>query len=302
MKTRCSLLDSTVVGSICLLSGLFGSYEPARADTAGVPQLSSVFRINPADPEASVPSVQKQNAQPLEFGYFIQDLLALGAAAGRAGDHQAEARYYAAFAKAVPDDGAAFVKLCQAEEAAGHVDKAIAACRTALGLPGVELKDYVRFVHLVLGKAGDLSQQESEDVGAVIDNLRGTTETHLPGTVLQCELAMRNDNLESLRACTQELARLAPNDASTISFSWALAMRRRDRSEARQAIAQAKAAGIAAERVARMERATADLDWWRRLFGPRWTTAAASCVVAGSLAIALLLVVRRRRTVRAGLI
>ena len=266
-------------------------------------QLSSEFPINHADPVASVPSVAQQNARPLEFCYFIQDLAAFAAAAGKSGDHLAEARYYRAFAKAVPDESFAFTKLCEALEAGGRLDDAIAACRDALVREGVEVKDYARFVHLVLAKpagpngADGMTAEQSEDVAQVIDHLRGAPDTRVAGTVLQCEVAMRKQDLALWQACSAELQRSAPQDPATISFAWALAVRRHDEPEARRLVALAKSSGVRPDGVARMERATDALGWRGWLLDRRNLIAA--LVVA--LAASTCLFVWRRRSVRRSL-
>src|SRR4051812_42102541 len=39
-------------------------------------QLSTIFKINDADPESKVPTPQQRIGNPVEFGYYLQDLLA----------------------------------------------------------------------------------------------------------------------------------------------------------------------------------------------------------------------------------
>lgn len=281
---------------------MFLCARTARAD-APLTQLSSEFPINHADPEASVPAFALRNAHPLEFGYFIQDLAAFATAAGKSGDHASEARYYRAFAKAVPDESIPFTKLCGALEAGGQLQEAIGACRDALGREGAELNDYVKFVHLVLAKpaakdaTGGPTAEESEDVVQVIDHLRKEPATRVAGTVLQCELAMRRQDVATWQACSAELQQSAPRDPATISFAWALAVRRHDEPEARRLVALAKASGVRPEGLARMEQATAGLGWrgWlldrRNLFGAFVLAVAASAC----------LFVWRRRSVRRSL-
>ena len=67
----------------CLLGSLFG-INVARAATAIPKENLSHFKIDDADPEASVPTVEEQSKQPLEFGYFLQDLAAKAERAGKA--------------------------------------------------------------------------------------------------------------------------------------------------------------------------------------------------------------------------
>ena len=214
-----------------------------------------------------MPSPELQNKRPLEFGYFIQDLTGLAVAAGKAGDHVSEARFYRALAKAVPTESIAFTKLCEALEAAGDRDKAILACRDALGREGVVLKDYVHLVTLELGKSAPLSAQENEDVKQIVLHLKDSPDTKATGTMLECEYAVHVDDLKLLRSCSSELAALAPNDAATISFAWTLAMRNGDMVEARRLV-QAAEAGVRPDSVERMTVAIDNRG--RRGFVAKW--------------------------------
>ena len=48
---------------------------------------------------------KQRDGNPLEFGYFVQDLLAKAEIATKKQDHQAAIRYYRALAIGVPDPG-----------------------------------------------------------------------------------------------------------------------------------------------------------------------------------------------------
>src|SRR4051794_35105774 len=56
-------------------------------------QLSSKFRINDADPESTVPSMKERNANPVEFGYYLQDMLVQAEAVRKAKDYTSLLRY-----------------------------------------------------------------------------------------------------------------------------------------------------------------------------------------------------------------
>jgi hypothetical protein len=263
---------------------------------ASVTPLSSEFKINHSDPEASVPSSEARNRQPLEFGYYIQDLVAFAMAAAKSGDHLAEARYYRAFAKAVPDEAIAFSKLCQALEAGGQREQAEQACRDALGRHGIQLDDYVRFVHLVLAKPGQLTSTASADVTSIIDHLQKNPETRIAGMHLQCELALHVHDVALLEKCTTGLSSVAPRDPKTISFLWALALEKGDRTGAENLIARAQAVGVPAGGIERMRQATsARLPTWpRRLLD--WRALFAAFLVVS--AVTALWILRRRRYIR----
>ena len=180
---------------------------------AGIEPLSTQFHINHADPQSSVPTDAEKNAKPLEFGYYLQDLIAFAMAADKSGDHLAAARYYRAFAKAVPDESIAFQKLCESLQKAGRLDEAKAACREALGRPGIDVNDYVRYTSLVLARKGALTKDELDDVNEIVDHLRREPATRAAGIHLQCELAMHNADVPLLQQCSGELAALAPNES-----------------------------------------------------------------------------------------
>ena len=120
------ILLSSMVVLLALVSA-----APRAALATGIEPLSTQFHINHADPASTVPTEAEKNAKPLEFGYYLQDLIAFAMAAEKAGDHLGAARYYRAFARAVPDESIAFQKLCESLQKAGRRDEAMAACRDA---------------------------------------------------------------------------------------------------------------------------------------------------------------------------
>lgn len=272
----------------------------ATKASAAVETLASEFQIDHANPEVAIPSVKMRNAKPIEFGYFLQDLVSYAQAAARAGDHASEARYYRAFTKAVPDSRTGFARLCQALDAAHQGDAAIAACKQALGLSGATVEDSVRFVHLLLAKPAPLTSGELDDANAVIANLRGSAETRVAGSHLQCELGIHLESIPLLTECTAALRAIAPSDPKTVTFEWALAVRQGDAGRARELVARAKAAGLTPDGVARLERATTELErsWsWRRKLVD-WRVLLGTSVVA-ILCLGLFSRARRRRSTTA---
>jgi hypothetical protein len=270
--------------------------------SAAIQTLSSEFQINHANPEASIPGVKARNAKPIEFGYFLQDLVTYAQAAARAGDHLSESRYYKAFTKAVPDSRAGFARLCQSLDAAHQREEALAACKQALGLAGATVEDSVRFVHLVLAKPGSSTAAELDDVNAVIANLRGSPETRVAASHLECELGVHLESIPLLTECTQSLTAVAPGDPKTLTFSWALAIRQGDASRARALVARAKAAGMTSEGLSRMERTTFELEHaspWRGLLRQLLDWRRGLLAIAGLAAVAWvgIFLARRRRVV-----
>ena len=278
-----------LVFSTLVLALVLGPPRAARA--TGIEPLSTQFHINHADPESTVPTEAEKNAKPLEFGYYLQDLIAFAMAADKSGDHLGAARYYRAFAKAVPDESIAFQKLCESLQKAGQREEAMAACREALGRPGIDVNDYARYATLVLAKQGPLTKDELEDLNTIVEHLRKEPGTRAAGIHIQCELAMHNSDVAVLQQCSGELAAIAPDDPKTISFQWAAAMRAGNGAEARRLIERARVNGMKAAGLQKMEKATDALDSG---FGRR-ALKAGVVVVSVFGAVLLALVLWRRR-------
>jgi hypothetical protein len=297
-----SRLTHKIVGfSVALV--LCGATMSPPAHASQAPAASGHFRVDDRDPELNIPTLVERERQPLEFGYFVQELLDRAGAATKRGDHAAASRYYRAFALAAPEDSAAFSKLCAALEAAGERAQAIEACRDALGRRGAVLEDHLRFVRLVIGKTGDLDATVVADANAIVKHLQEQPETRVAGYHVQCELALRIESIPMLEACTTALAAAAPDDPKTVSFQWALAMRKDDRVNAERLIGKAKLTGVAPEGVERMRQA-ASLRAWSdrstRLPSRRISKAIVGFVgvVVAIAAIATLALWRRRRALK----
>jgi hypothetical protein len=112
------------------------------------------------------------------------------------------------------------------------------------------------------------------------------------GYRLQCDVALRMSHAELLTACSEELARLTPDDPKTVSLQWASAMARSDLDEAERLLARAEAVGVPSESVAIMRDAVArKLPWFLRAVSERATTIGLATVLAAL--VCLMLVLRR---------
>ncbi|MES1205399.1 MAG: hypothetical protein ABUS79_05630, partial [Pseudomonadota bacterium] len=267
--------------------------EPPKAPPLPEPlpgQLSSKFRVDDRSPEESVPTTKERDGDPLEYGYFLQDLIFRAENARRASDYAAVIRYYRAVAKAVPETATAWSKLCEAYEIVQDRDRAIRACQYALVRKGVELPDYTRYVHLLLGKDGPLSAEDRKEVMGVFAHLDKQPGLELSTSTLRCEMGVKENDVAAMETCTQVLRRLAPEDPKTVVFQWNLAVQKGQRAEAEQLLVRARKAGVVLENLARMEKvASSDGRFSRALIG-----GAAVFGVAGLVAWAL----RRRRLMR----
>lgn len=249
----------------------------------------SKIRIDDADPESSVPTVEQRNKGPLQFGYFLQDLVERAERVSKKGDHAAAARYYRALTKASPDVAVGPRLLCVELELAKDIPNAIIACRTALTRGGTRVSDYTRFVQLALEKPGRLSDLEGKELYVVLDHMAKEADLGSVVPTLRCDVALRVEDAATLATCTRQLEKMAPNDPKTVSFAWALALHERDRGEAERLIGRAREIGMSADGVAKMEAATSAMA--RRKLG-RFVLAGLVVVVAG---VAVMFGTRRLR-------
>jgi hypothetical protein len=261
-EARRSVRGPVLAGVLLIVPGLFAG--TARAEPIPKGDLST-FHIDDADPESSVPGPEAQINNPLQFGYYLQDLTAKAERASKRGDHLASARYYGALVKAAPTVAYGARQMCAELEAANDPARAIQACRTAITRLGSTVSDYVRFVQMVLASKGPLPAGQRQELDLVIDHMKQEPNLGYMPQLLGCEIAVRFDDFATLESCTAELGKLAPKDPRVITLQWALAVHDRDRSAALGFLSRARSAGIAPDGLARMESQTREMTRrWRQ--------------------------------------
>jgi hypothetical protein len=260
-RGRTALPAAAALGAALVLA------PPAHADGPSVPQHGwlSKWPVDDQHPEGSIPPEKERNADPLQFGYWLQDLVWKAESSSRRGDHAASARYYHALAVAVPDRAVGFVKTCEEYETLGDRDQAIENCGQALLRDGLTVGDYGHFVHLVLAKPGPLAEKDSAALDQVLQHMREDPAGREAVDDLECQVGARRSNAAQLEECTRGLQASAPNDPRTVSYLWALAVAKGDDAEARALVDRARAAGIAPADVQRMSDATAKNAWAGRV-------------------------------------
>jgi len=269
--------------------------QPGDSDEPTAEGLSK-WHVDDNDPIKSLPTDEQRDHDPLQFGYHLMDLAEKGGVAAKKGDHRAAVKFFGALAKAVPDRSISFTKMCASYEALGDWDKAVDACRTALGRPGVTAADSAHFVRLMISKRTALVPSEVEDVTAVIEHLNTQEGTRGLATELQCEVGARLEDAKLLDACTTALAASAPDAPKTISYQWALALARKDFAQARALIDHARTTEMPPQGIQQMEAATAAAEpLWRKTLGDWRVPASASVVIAA----AIVFFAARRRTLTA---
>jgi tetratricopeptide (TPR) repeat protein len=247
-------------------SKLAAAQPPAAPDD--VPKAEdkfSAFQVNDEDPAGHLPTEAQANGNPLQFGYLLMDLSAKAQAAVAKGDHKAAIKYYQALSKAVPGKSVSFSRTCREYEALGDRTAALAACREALGLAGVEVEDYDRYVRLTLDHPGAVTAVEKEDIVEIIKHLRASPSTRASASDLECQLAARLGDVKLLETCVADLLVTAPRQSRTVTYQWSLALHKGDAGAATRLIEQAKRAGVQSPGIAKMVEATAALRAHRRL-------------------------------------
>jgi len=253
-------------------------------------QLSERFGIYDQNPEAYLPDDKEENAHPMEFGYFLQDLITRAEAARKNKDYPAVVKYYRAVAKAAPNRATGWSKLCEAYELVGDNERGARACRYAMDREGASLQDYVRFVNLSVAKEGDLAPAEIKDLNAAIDHLHGEPHVEVVISLLSCQVAVKAKDVAAMEACTAELDKLAPNDPKTVIFKWSLAIEKGQRAEAAKLLDRAKELGVVPESLERM-RGVAVAS---RLHMPPFWAVAGAVLLVSALGLALWTVRRKR--------
>jgi tetratricopeptide (TPR) repeat protein len=228
-------------------------------------QLSR-FPINQNNPESKIPTEAERSQEPLDFGYFLQDLASEGAYAEKKGDYASAVKYWRALAKAVPDVATGFRRACRAYEALKDRRNGLDYCGSTLNMPGAELEDYVHYGNMMLMKTTPLDAAELSDFENSIKHLRsqGGDGPLFIAETLTCELGVAQEDVKRLESCTQTIEKLKPNEPQTLSFQWSLAMFRHDYVGARELVGRLQTTTYKPELVARMAAATqAEARWWK---------------------------------------
>jgi tetratricopeptide (TPR) repeat protein len=229
--------------------------RPAVASEPLSPQLSTKFVIDHENPEAVVPSAKVRNQNPLEFGYLVQDLLERSEQAKAAHNYPVLVRYARAIAKGIPESARSWSNLCEAYELVGDKEKALRACKAALENKGVTVQDYVKYVRLALDRPGEVPKEDRAYIDKVLAHLATQTETPLLVDHLRCEIGVKTKDVALLEACTEALAKVAPDDSKTLVFQWTLAVQKGQKEEAAGFLARARKAGLPDVTADRMETA-----------------------------------------------
>ncbi len=266
--------------------------DAPEAEPAQRWQLSS-FPINFDDPESRIPSQADRDKNPLQFGYFLQDLNTEAMKAERKGDWRSAVKFWRAAAKAVPDMAVGFGKACRAYQVLGEVDNALQFCARALNREGSTVEDYLRYAELVTARRAALSSIEIEDLDAIVKHLREKGDQVGPAAVVECRVGVKLEDRARLERCTQVLGKLSPQDPHTLTFQWSYAMLRKDYREAKRLLASMEKSSMNRQALAQAREATDKASAWWRLPLTDWRYAVALGVALVSAVLGLLLLRRR---------
>jgi len=219
-------------------------------------QLSSKFKVDDGFPEGSVPTDAEKNKNPIQFGYYLQDLLARAEEARKLKRFPALVMYYRAVAKAVPENAVSWRKLCEAYKLINDGPHAEATCKNALHTPGSELNDFVRYVEIVTAQPTSLQPDQRAELHAVADHLAAVSQDPSLSVLanrVRCQAAVKLSDVKLLEDCTQALVKTRPDDLKTVVFQWSLAVQKGEKDKAARLLERAQKLGLPKENIASME-------------------------------------------------
>lgn len=158
---------SLVLAGLCL--GIFGTAAPARAVEPS--DLGTTFKVNDDDPLSNIPTDEERMAHPVEFGYYMQDLVARAEGGFKAKDYARAVKYFEVIARIVPEHALTFSRLCTSYAELGRPDVASANCARAIRLPGATIADHLHFIRYTLDKP-KFTATDAADIDASLAHLR----------------------------------------------------------------------------------------------------------------------------------
>lgn len=174
----------------CALGGLLfaSSAQAEEAEEADWPistvgDLATRFRVNDDDPAASIPTEEQRNNDALEFGYWLQDMVARAETAHEKKDWAGVVKYYDALRQAIPQQVMSYRRLCKAQRELGQTEAALDNCFEALTRENAVVQDHLAFLDLLLAQPA-LGPEAVEQAKASLTHLREHARLHpqaLPG-------------------------------------------------------------------------------------------------------------------------
>jgi hypothetical protein len=144
------IVKRSVLAAACIAAALASS--PATHALEG--DLSSMFPVNDIDPKTSIPTDAQREANPIEFGYWLQDMIVRAEKGVETKDWNAAVKYYEPLGIALPHNPTSFRKLCQAYGELRTLEKAEANCWAVLQREGIRAYDHYNYLDLALQLVG----------------------------------------------------------------------------------------------------------------------------------------------------
>jgi hypothetical protein len=211
--------------------------------------LGTTFQVNDQDPLKDIPTPEQRNASPLEFGYYLQDLVARAETSYLHKDWAKAARYYEALARIVPDRAIVFSRLCEVYADLGRADIGVANCNAAVHREGALVADHLRLVSLSL-QLPKLSPKDVANVDASLAHLRSHAlpagappqgNLALQIELLACRLGVHLRDSKRLDACAASLKKLDADERLLVPFEWSAALINHDEAGASAVLERARA-------------------------------------------------------------
>ncbi len=208
--------------------------------------------------EAAVAALAAQSPEAAER-------FAAADAARDAGNPALAGAAYADVLALVPDFVPALRRHCLVLQESGLRDEALPRCRRALELDDAP-ENRVALAYVLLDRPEGIAAGPAERTEArrLLAEAWARDPDDVANARLRCQLAVDEDDLQLLAACTADLDRLAPDHVLTAWHVWLLAQREGRVDDALAALERAQDAGMPAEDVAVFRELT-------RSSAPRWT-------------------------------
>lgn len=171
MKTHGTDSKSRRLGALSLLAATAIVATPTAATAQEPGDIGTMFQVDDKDPLKNLPTEQERTRHPLEFGYYLQDLIVRAEGGFEKKNWTRSAKYYEVLARLVPENVLSFSRLCTAYAELGQIEAAAANCGRAVQMQGAVVYDHLRFASLTLDKK-QFTARDAADIEASLTHLR----------------------------------------------------------------------------------------------------------------------------------
>jgi len=199
---------------------------------------------------------------------------------------------YAEVERRVPGYFHATRRRCVVEDLLGHRADAIALCRKAL--ESERSPENLTALAHILSRSGQDVSAGLEEARTLLAEARRKKPADIYSRQVECQIALSSGDLATLRNTVAQLRQQAPDELMTHYCAIWLALSDRSIADARAELEGAKAAGLAPEAAASIERTiTVHTPWYHRYWKPAAVVLAIWAALLGLLVVAGLVLSRR---------